>query len=292
MTSADWAWRAELNDLLRACRARLGSPAVPGIRRGALRQEDVASLAGLSLRRYAALERGEFTPPAGMVDQVAAALQMSEAERSALPVLATGQDPPRPLTRPAQDPPRAPSKALRDLVTYSPYPAGLTDEMWTLLHFNPALDDWAGGWYSAADPPDRHLVSYLFSESAAGSLPDVHAVRRASVAMLRYQYTRNLAPGFTSLVTRLTASSPEAADLWSRHEVAFPPHEYPVRVRHADHGLVDGHVLFVPVSPRLWTYTMILPPGTQPPPRTASSHADDSSAFASRAQATGLPYEG
>ena len=109
-------------------------------------------------------------------------------------------------------------------------------------------------------------MSYLFSEGAARSLPDVHSVRRASLAMLRYQYTRNLyAPGFTNLVERLTASSPEAADLWSRHEVAFPPHEYPVRVRHADHGIVDGHVLFVPVSTRFWSYTMILPPRIQPP---------------------------
>ena len=152
MTSAEWVWRAELNDLLRACRARLARPAVPGTRRGGMRQEDVASLAGISLRRYAAFERGEFTPPAAMVDQVAAALQMTQAERSALHVLATGQDPPRPLSRPAQDSPCEPSRALRDLVTYSRYPAALTDAMWTLLHFNPALDAWADGWFGAAEP--------------------------------------------------------------------------------------------------------------------------------------------
>jgi transcriptional regulator with XRE-family HTH domain len=94
---------------------RLGRPTVPGGRRGGLRQEDVATLAGLSLRRYAAFERGEFTPPPGVVDQVAAALQMSDAERSALHVLAAGQDPPRPVTRPALDPAPHPSNALRDL---------------------------------------------------------------------------------------------------------------------------------------------------------------------------------
>jgi hypothetical protein len=94
----------------------------------------------------------------------------------------------------------------------------------------------------------------------------VHAIRRACLAMLRYQYTRNLAsPGFAQFVARLTASSPEAAELWARHEVAFPPHEYPVRVRHGACGIIDAHVLFVPVSPRLWTYTMILPSGSPPP---------------------------
>jgi transcriptional regulator with XRE-family HTH domain len=267
MPDGDWAWQAELADLLRACRARLARPAVPGSRRGGLRQEDVADLAGISLRRYAAFERGEFTPPVATVDQVAAALQMSDAERSALHVLATGQDPPRRVARPAPAPPREPSRALRDLVAHmDPYPAALTDETWTILHYNPAMNAWARGWYGAADPSERHLVHYLFSKSAQDSLPDIHAVRRASMAMLRYQYTRNLAaPGFARIVARLTATSREAAALWARHEVTFPPHEYPVRVRHTIHGIIEGHVLFVPVSPQLWTYTMVLPPGIQPP---------------------------
>lgn len=84
--------------------------------------------------------------------------------------------------------------------------------------------------------------------------------------VLRYQYTRNLAaPGFAHLVGRLTASSPEAAALWARHEVAFPPHEWLIRIRHAGDGIIDAHVLFLPVTPRLWTYTLVLPNGIQPP---------------------------
>jgi transcriptional regulator with XRE-family HTH domain len=273
MTSADWVRRAELVGLLRACRARLARPTVPGNRRAGLRQEDAADLAGLSLRRYAAFERGEFTPPAGTVDQVAAALQMSDAERSALHVLATGQDPPRPVSGQSQSPPHEPSNALKDLVDHiDPYPAALTDETWTLLHYNNAMSAWTSGWYDDVVPSERHLVSFLFSKTAEDCLPDVHALRRASLAMLRYQYTRNLAtPGFTSAITRLIASSPEAAALWARHEVAFPPHEYPVRVRHAAGGIIDAHVLFVSFTPRLWTYTMVLPPGAQPPSRSSTA---------------------
>jgi transcriptional regulator with XRE-family HTH domain len=266
MTDTDWAGRGELTSLLRACRARLARPAVPGSRGGGLRQEDVANLAGLSLRRYAALERGEFTPPASTVDQVAEALRMSEPERSALHVLATGQDPPRPVTGPEPEPPREPSQALRDMVTSMDlYPAALTDETWTLKHLNTAMNTWAAGWYENAPPADRHLVRYLFSDTAEGFLPDVHAVRRSAIAMLRYQYTRNLAaPGFTGIVARLTAGSEEAADLWARHEVAFPAHEYPCRVR-TSAGTADAHVIFTPITPRLWMYTMIVPPGTRPP---------------------------
>jgi transcriptional regulator with XRE-family HTH domain len=265
MTDADWMRPAELADLLRACRARMARPAVPGSRRRGLRQEDVADLAGLSLRWYAAFERGEFPPPAGMVDKVAAVLQMSEAERSALHVLASGQDPPRPVTRPAQEPRPDPSKPLRDLVMHlDPYPAALTDETWTLLHHNDAMNAWAYGWYDDAGPADRHLVSYLFSKNAEDLLPDVRAVRRDSMAMLRYQYTRNLSPRFRSVVGRLTAASAEAAGLWARHEVAFAPHEYPIRLR-ADGGIIDAHVLFAPVNPRLWSYIMILPPDVRAP---------------------------
>ena len=272
MTDADWAWRAELSDLLRACRARLARPAVPGVRRGGFRQQDVAGLAGLSLRRYAAFERGEFTPPAAMVDQVATALQMSPAERSALHVLATGQDPPRLVTRSAQDPPREPSQALRDLIAHlDPFPAALTDKTWALLHYNRAMNEWAGGWLDDAAPADRHLVLYLFSKHAEDSLADVHAIRRAAIAMLRYQYTRNLAaPAFPRLIRRLTETSPEAARLWSLHEVALPPHECQVRLRHPDHGTIDAHVLFTPVNPRLWTCTVVMPPGIQPPQGQAS----------------------
>jgi len=265
VTDVDWSRRAELADLLRASRTRLARPAVPGARRRGFRQEDVASLAGLSLRRYAAFERGEFIPSPGVIDQIAAALQMADAERSALHVLAAEQDPPRPVGRPAEGTPRRPSAALRKLVSHlDPYPAALTDETWTVLHHNDALDTWSNGWFTATDPAHRHLVAYLFSDMAAAFLPDVRAIRRARMAMLRYQYTRNLSPRFRDIVDRLTAGSAETANLWRQHEVAFAPHEYSIRLR-ADRGIVEAHVLFAPLSPRLWSFTMVLPPGILPP---------------------------
>jgi len=265
MTDVDWSRRAELADLLRASRARLARPALPGTRHRGLRQEDVASLAGLSLRRYAAFERGEFIPSPGVIDQIAAALQMADAERSALHVLAAEQDPPRPVGRPAEGTPGRPSRALRELVSHlDPYPAALTDETWTVLHHNDALDAWSNRWFTATDPAHRHLVAYLFSDSAAAFLPDVRAIRRTRMAMLRYQYTRNLSPRFRGIIDRLTIGSLEAADLWARHEVAFAPHEYSVRLR-AGSEIVDAHVVFTPVSPWLWSFTMILPPGIRTP---------------------------
>jgi len=43
----------------------------------------------------------------------------------------------------------------------------------------------AAVWSTAAGAADRHLVAYLFSENAEAFLPDVHAIRRASIARLR-----------------------------------------------------------------------------------------------------------
>ena len=180
MSEDDWARRAELGGLLRACRSRLVRPAVPGARRGGMRQEDVAGLAEVSVRIYGAFERGDYAATAQVVDRIAAALQMSEAERSALHVLASRQDPPRRLTRPARNLPGEQDQALRDLVSCSPYAAALTDETWTVLHHNRDMSAWAGGWFESVAPTDRHLVAYLFSGHAEASLPDIRAVRRAS----------------------------------------------------------------------------------------------------------------
>jgi transcriptional regulator with XRE-family HTH domain len=264
--NADWTRREELTGLLRACRGRIASMSARA-RGGGLRQADVAGLAGLSLRTYAKIERGEVVPPTATVDLIAAALGMSDAERSAAHVLATGQDPPRPVGRAVGDPPHEPSQALRDLVTQlGDFPAALTDETWTLLAHNPAMAAWAGGWYDTAAPDERNLILYLFSKQAEELLPDLHALRRDSIASWHYQYCRNLeSPRFAGLVTRLTQTGAEAAGLWSRHEMAWPPHEYPIRVRHPDHGLVDAHVAFSPIHPRLWLYVMITPPGISTP---------------------------
>src|SRR5260370_24911440 len=91
--NAEWRRGAELTGLLRACRPRRARPAPDGNRAG-LRQEDAADLAGLSVRRYAAFERGEIASPLPeMVESVASALRMTMAERSALHILATGHDP-------------------------------------------------------------------------------------------------------------------------------------------------------------------------------------------------------
>jgi transcriptional regulator with XRE-family HTH domain len=265
MTDADWIRRAELDDLLRVLRRRLRR-AAPGGRSRGLRQEDAASLAGLSRRRYADLEHGAFSPSPEVADRVAAGLQMTEAERSALHVLATGQDPPRRIGQLGGLPPQEPNLGLRALVTHmDPFPAALTDESWTLLFRNTAMDKWAGGWFLTVPPDRQNLILYLFSDHAEQHLPDIHALRSYCTALLRYQYDRNLASAkFADLVRNLIGTGAEAAELWARHEVEFAPHQYPVRLRHGA-GTADASVLFTPVTPQLWLFAMVIPAGISPP---------------------------
>lgn len=237
-------------------------PLVPDGRGRGMRQQDVAELAGMSVKYYAEIERGLKAVSAALADKIASALQMSEAERSALHVLAAGHDPPRPVSRVTDGPAPGPGQALRDIVDQQGrHPAALTDEMWTLVYCNESLAFWSGGWYERAPVPN--MVLYLFSEQAE-DLPGVKDLRRFSLAALRYQWTRNLSsPRAGELVSRLL-THPEARELWDLHEVVIPPHEAPARLRHPVHGsIIDGHVLLTPVYPELWICIMHLPPADQ-----------------------------
>ena len=80
---AAWRRRSELSDLLLSCRSRLVRHDAQGHERS-LRQQDVADLIGISARYYASFERGEIDKPGvHLVESVAAALRMSDAQRSA-----------------------------------------------------------------------------------------------------------------------------------------------------------------------------------------------------------------
>ena len=80
---AIWRRRSELSDLLLSCRSRLVRPHAEGHERG-LRQQDVADLVGISVRYYASFERGEIdNPSVTLVEAIASALRMSDAQRSA-----------------------------------------------------------------------------------------------------------------------------------------------------------------------------------------------------------------
>lgn len=267
MTSPEYVRRHELGGLLQALRGRMRGPDGDGRRGDGLRQEDTAARVGISRGYYAQIERGQKVPSPATVDLISTALLASQAERSALHILAAGQDPPRPLAEPGGGPAPGPGRALRDVVSrVGPHPAAVTDELWTVQTWNEALDSWSGGWYSS-QASGRNMILYLFTEHAAAALPDIDVLRKDSMASLRYQYYRNLAsPGAADLVARIEAV-PQAKELWERHEVQFAPHAYTMRVRTGTGtGTAEASVAFLPAGPRARLYLMTLPAGTIPPP--------------------------
>lgn len=267
--NAEWRRRAELTGLLQTCRSRMARPAPEGYSAG-LRQEDAADLAGLSVRRYAAFERGEIANPLPeMVESVASALRMTAAERSVLHVLATGRDPPLPAV-PSGDGARAEVSPvfLELLARQDPNPAIITDETWTVIARNEAMSTWIGSWLDQAPAGQQNLALYLFSKDCEALLPDVHATRRAIIAGLRYQYARNVTNDrFAALVARLQATGPEARALWDRHEVAIPPREYRLRVRHPGYGVIEADDATLQLSAWCWMHVIIFPDGVLPPGR-------------------------
>lgn len=265
---AAWRRRNELSDLLLSCRSKMVRRDGDGQERS-LRQQDVADLVGISARYYASFERGEIAKPgARLVESVAAALHMNEAQRSALHVLALGHDPPM-LARPAGFPAHPPvvPLALRDLVRrLDPTPAAITDEMWTVLARNAAMTRWVGKYFDQVPPDQQNLILYLFSAEARQLLPDVDADRQAAVAGLRYQYARNVAsPRFAALVNRLLATGQEARALWKRHDLDIPRKLYHFRIQ-AGHGpMAEVNVVFTALSARLSLLVAMLPEGSAGP---------------------------
>jgi transcriptional regulator with XRE-family HTH domain len=265
---AAWARRHELSDLLLSCRSRLARQDPEGHERG-LRQQDVADLIGISSRYYASFERGEIGKPGvRLVESVAAALRMNDAQRSALHVLALSQDPPMPA-RQAGPPGSLPAipPALRELVRrLDPTPAAITDEMWTILARNAAMTHWVGKYLDRVPPDQQNLILYLFTPEAGQVLADVDGDRRAAVAGLRYQYARNVtSPRFAALVDRLLATGPQARDLWKRHELEIPRKLYRLRIRAGGGPAADVSVVFTALSARLSLLVAMLPEG-QPDP--------------------------
>jgi transcriptional regulator with XRE-family HTH domain len=258
---AGWRRRAELRDLLRMCRARAHGPGG-----GSLRQEDVAALAGISVRRYAALERGMAARPSlAMIEAAAEALSMTGAERSALHVLARGQDPPMPAVPPGGDWAQA-GPHLRAAIAAISGPAAILDEAWDILAGNTALAEWTGGWSEQAPAEERNMILLIFRPEWAAVLPDIHDLRRAAVAAVRYQYVRSLGSDrFTGLVSRLLESGPEACALWDRYVIEFRHRMYTFRVRHPGGGIAEATYLASTLTPSLAMMQLTVPAGMTSP---------------------------
>lgn len=209
--------RQALADFLRARRAGLTPAdvgmAAGGVRRSpGLRREEVAILAGVSVTWYTWLEQGRpINPSEAVLRAIARTLRLSPGETDHLLGLAAPQAAPPSAA--------APSPALQDLVDgQDPAPALLIDARWDLIAWNRA----AGAMWSFAEvpPAGRNLAWMTFHPFVRDKLVDWAAHARRVVAEVRdSSVTMADDPRFAAVLSRLLATSPEAAGWWSAGEV-------------------------------------------------------------------------
>lgn len=215
----------ELGDFLRARRGRL-RPAdvglVPGGRRKVtgLRREELALLAGLSTDYYQRMEQGrEVRPSDDVLDALAGALNLDDAERRHLFTLARAARRPVPV-RKDRDPERVPD-GTRRLLRLMHTPAVVLGRHLDLLDWNEAAQALLGD--PADYPPDRlNMLLLLFDETLTGgySCPDWEQQALDYIGMLRSAVaTDPTHPRATAIVGELSIRSPQFRRLWARHDV-------------------------------------------------------------------------
>ncbi|MFJ8814714.1 MULTISPECIES: helix-turn-helix domain-containing protein [Amycolatopsis] len=200
-----------------------------GRRRGGLRREEVATLAGISTDYLARLEQGrERNPSDHVLQSLAAVLGLDQEAVEHLYRLAR----PRPRRRRF----RQVDPDLRRLMdTWTHTPAMVVGPLLDVLAANPL-----GQALYAPAGPEPNLGRFCFLDPAAREFyRDWDSVAAKGVAALR------VAAGadpddqrLTDLVGELTVKSPEFVRLWSRHDVREKKHE-PMRIRHPQVGELD-----------------------------------------------------
>ena len=241
-----------LGQLLRSRRERLAPADVglpPGARRrtAGLRREEVAQLASLSVTYYTFLEQGRQARPSEQVlDALAAALRMTQAERRYLLALAYGPDDAAPdSTADGAPATERVSSGVADLVRrLEPSPTLVKGRCWDVLIANPAARELFGDW--SGTPGMRNLVRWMFTSDAAREIYlEWEPEARAMLGRFRLAAARHPGdPRVTRLIAELRRDSPQVRDWWPAHDVSPIGGEGVKKLRHPRFGPVEySHVI-------------------------------------------------
>jgi transcriptional regulator with XRE-family HTH domain len=215
--------RDELAHFLRSRRAALkpqdvGLPNGGRRRTPGLRREEVAQLAGVGATWYTWLEQGrDVKASLDVLEALARALRLDQAERTHLVLLGRGEEPP-PCKAPAE---RATPTLRRLIENLGPNPAYILGRRWDYLAWNDAASALLGdftkiprarrnhAWLTFTDPARRELFT------------DWERSSRLLVGKFRADSARHIGdPEFESLIAALKGCSREFAQEWERHAVS------------------------------------------------------------------------
>ena len=237
----------ELGAFLKSRRDRIrpadvGLPMGPRRRVPGLRRDEVAQLAGASTEYYSELERGAGTQPSEqMLAALARALRFGQDERNHLFYLAG-----RPLP-PAGGPADHVHPGMLDLIhRLGSTPAQVVTDLRVTLVQNRAAIALLGPAMGAAGWTSSFLYQWFTNPSSRAIYPveDHEEQAQAFVADLRAAMARRGGqdPEVSEMVTDLTARSPEFAEYWERHDVAFRRKDRK-RLIHPELGLLEVNCL-------------------------------------------------
>jgi transcriptional regulator with XRE-family HTH domain len=236
--------RDEVKAFLTSRRAKV-TPEQPGLstfsrtrRVPGLRRSEVADLAGVSVEYYAQLERGNLAGASeSVLDALARALQLDEAERDHLLALARAAGPVRrsPRARPAAQQIR--SSVVRVLQGMTEVPAIVQNGRLDVLATNPlARALFAPVFADLASP--ANLARFTFLDPHARTLfGNWSGVADDTVALLRTEAGRDpFDKPLIDLVGELATRSDECRLRWAAHDVRL----HRTGLKHIQHPVVGA----------------------------------------------------
>jgi transcriptional regulator with XRE-family HTH domain len=215
-----------------------GLPSYGKRRVAGLRREEVASLAGVSVEYYKRLERGNLSGVSDMVlEALARALQLDDAERAHLFDLARAAGPAMPTRRRAAEQQVRPSvERLFDALNA---PAYVRNNRRDILAANALGQALYSEMYLDPVRPVNVVRFVFLNPRAQDVFLDWDGVANNAVASLRIEAGRNpFDRGLSDLVGELSTRSEDFRTRWAAHNVRF--HQAGAkRLRHAIVGELD-----------------------------------------------------
>jgi transcriptional regulator with XRE-family HTH domain len=253
--------RRELAEFLRSRRERI-SPQQVGIaqlgrrRTPGLRREEVAQLSGVGVTWYTWLEQGrDIKVSEQVLGAIARTLMLDRDERAHLFTLAgaTAQN--------AVNECHAVTPQLQaTLAKLDPFPACIQSGKLDLLAYNRAYNYLITD-LDALPLEDRNCMWLAFTDpNWRRQLADWEDTTARMVANLRVLAADHVGDAtWKSFIARLTAASPEFAELWARHEVRGIQNASK-RIRHPKLGLLRFEVTNTWLAPRSGRRMMVYVP--------------------------------
>jgi transcriptional regulator with XRE-family HTH domain len=259
--TADELRRRELGEFLRSRRERIAPQqvgvTVTGRRRTpGLRREEVAQLSGVGVTWYTWLEQGRDIKVSDQVlGAIARTLMLDRDERSHLFTLAGAAAPTVATECHAVT---APLRAAIDQL--DPFPACVQTGKYDLLAYNRAYNYLIHDM-DALPVEDRNCMWLAFTDPRwKKQVVDWSDATSRMVANLRVLMADHVGDAtWKAFVARLTAASPEFAEMWARHEVRSIQNKSK-RFRHPEVGLMRFEVTNTWLAPRPGNRMMVYVP--------------------------------